>query len=612
MPEQKTIAWWAEKPERLTQASLPEFWQGMGTDERTAQGLAEWGKNLSSLGAISDPEVRKNTLYQKVLELKKAGDPMAEGFLNTYGSDTGVVNRFLSGFGRGAVEGLATPFVAEKLGIDRGLNSGELLDANNVGNVLGNLAGFMLPGGLLLKGATKVLPKVAALGAHGLGQGLGSHDMFERDKKGVREMLTAEGQDIPPELAPSSRDSLPAVTNMLVQGGLSAGSAGLAGKVAQKMAVGQPISRELSRTARTFPLVEGVGSGAAMLLDASGGNLGALDGQAVAAALGAPAAMGTWASHQVGKQISGYQPSPVGSKQGGQPSPTDPTVGTPSSALPEVLAGGRPAPQFPDAQLNPDMARSLVGQLGVENLDRQLGALLELTRGGAPKHPAGAEFFVSHPEQQFESKLLSILPAEDMREQGLSSIDYPRYMGQMSSGGIRPMQEGRIRDPKAGYQMGFSLGGQRFDAPAHTYEPVMDDFPVDLGGGRQGKAILRPIGAEGEEKFWYVAAQEPDGSWVPMKVPAGGVQPLRDPAKPMNPHKMQPPVPLQPTRDVQVDPDAQMRALEQLLAKLRLSAPGQTQAQAPRPVPSHQQPRLPLLDDDMPEWLPRPMVAGRR
>jgi hypothetical protein len=54
--------------------------------------------------------------------------------------------------------------------------------------------------------------------------------------------------------------------------------------------------------------------------------------------------------------------------------------------------------------------------------------------------------------------------------------------------------------------------------------------------------------------------------------------------------------------------------LEQLLAKLRLSRPAQQPVNptvpGPRPVPSHQD-RLPLLDDDIPDWRPRPMTSRR-
>jgi hypothetical protein len=147
MPNQRTLQWLAEDPARLQSLGDPMHWMTEGMTPEEAQETAQWGQKLGPLGSVQDPEVRRNMLYQQLLEMQKGGDPLAGQFLEAYGGDTGMLQRLTQGFTRGLVEGAGTPLAAEALAVDRGLTSGEWNDANTIGNIAGNVVGFGIPAG---------------------------------------------------------------------------------------------------------------------------------------------------------------------------------------------------------------------------------------------------------------------------------------------------------------------------------------------------------------------------------------------------------------------------------------------------------------------------------
>ena len=600
MPDpQKTLQWWAENPARLASAGSESFWQAEGVAPEDAGAIASWGmQTLAPLSRVSDPEVRKNMLYQRLVEAQEK-DPTSKFFLEAYGGDTGAFSRFTSGLKRGAVEGVGGAALAEALGVDRGYNSGAFFDANNLGNIAGNMLGFAVPGGAAAKLGTRVIPKVIGFGLHGLSQGLGGHDMFERDKQGTRELAQTLGAEVPPSAQASPRTSLPAVLNTLGQAGLSAASGGFGAKVNQLMRQQQAIPASLARASVASPLVEGGTSGLLQLNDATSGHPFDTEGVSLMSALGAPAGMGLIGSGMTYRGLRGYVPPQQPAPVTGHPSTARPQVGMPAAAG-ELLQGvQRTRTPQPSVLADRDTARAVMAAVQGGDIDANLTWLTEAMRAGEMKAPGGGSFFARNPGQQIDADLMSILAPDASQGMG-------RYMARQGQE-VLGIPESHIRDQARGWELGVNLGGMEHSVPGSEYQPMPSHMRVTAminGQPQEVTPLFKTIGGEGGS--WIVAVDTGQG-WQAHKLPAEMIQQGENP-NPRTPlgkpkHFTQPEMRRVALGD-QVRHQGNLAAIEQALG---LSAPVASHQQAPRPVVSHQQgpAQQRFLDDDITNFLDR-------
>lgn len=610
----------------LEQAQPHEF-QTLDQLASDPRKLAEAG--FLSLSTVTDPEVRRNRLYQELLDIAEGANrpdaqdvdrqeaQWAKGVLGR-SSGTGMLPRLLSGAFRGVFEGGATPVAAEVLGIPRGLSSGEMpdsqkildatgrsltwfldpakvkavgaelykgADANTIGNLAGNIGGFVAGPGKLVKLAS--LGKAAlGLGAMGAGQAIGSHMMFERDKAGARQEIEGSNRMLPPEaprqqipeaLKPAGYDSGPAVANIIGQTALSAASGGLSGKLQALMKANKVVPALLKGGAVASPVVEGVGSGALMLNDASNGTWdlpqGALD-----AALGAPLLMGGAQSAMTAKGMAGYRPS-VPQPQG-YPTPAHPTVGQAPASLISTPASVQGRTNFPDVDVTePDAIRAILGQSFADELPKRLNALQELSRGGKVQNPA-ATFFYSDPQTGQEFRLQGMLDAGDAERQHMPGLGIPRHLVADELGKVSGIQEGLLADRTKGMQLGAQLpSGERFNVPSTEYAPVPGNTAVrfmdpSTGGPVDGVAVLKPTQPDASgEMYWYVAVPNPQtGGFTAKRVHSSILSfPAQRGTPGKGPMRMAPPAPPLPIRGFGVDTQSQEAALMKLLQELELS-----------------------------------------
>ena len=561
MPQQP-LTWWTEDASRLKNAGRPEVWGQAGvTDPMLLQVFPIWAdKVLGPLSGVANPEERRNLLVSRLKELSQ--DPASEvnrfyaqKFLQAFPMEDTALS---TGLLRGLTEGVTGGLPSEILRVPKPPPGDPVLlgmDKGTLARIAGNIGGMGALGmGASALGVGGPLALAGLFAAHGLSQAMGMHLEGERQKEAQRQLFRASGQEPPAVTKATPWGSLPSVVNMGVQSGLSAASAGLAGKVAPLLKAGKEIPGALKAAYTAMPSVEAIGSTLAQLWDSYSG-----DPKEVASPEGLKAmapflAFGAGSSALRGRQMGKYQPQPV-------PAPTP----TPSPTLP--ITGGQPvSATYPPMHLNnPEAIRAGYIQSLANQAPGQFGQFYNLLNDRSQGHPSGLEILYRGAGSTGDPfKLVGRFSDEALQQKGLAQAMSTYALQQPgSSTGMAYVPEGRLRES---FIPGFRLpGGQMIPMPHGDYDVFPQGRDIQIKG-------LGPAVAFGEPRVkgqdpWFALREDPPGQWNPLLIRPDAVE-AQALSQALQPPQMAPPVQQRMPTAVHFDPSKIDESVEALIKAL--------------------------------------------
>lgn len=514
--------------------------------------------NATEVGMTPSVE-RRNKRYE--LASAALNDPSVtpeeraelEAFRNSKLAWGGTLGNIGKGLAYGALEGALTPIAAEKLLGD----SGTPTWGNTAGRIAGNVGGFLLGPGKLLKPlgwAAKSLPRMAGLlGAYGAAQGAGAHMENERLKAGEREFQMMSQGEAGEDLAPNPWTSARTGGNIAAQALTSA----LGGRFAHQL-LQNPTARNLAKNVGSS-IVEGVTGAVGQNVDAYGKeafNSDHLAGTGVMATLGAsiPAAMGGVQMRAARRLAANPQPQPA------DPLTVAPTVAAPTSTTPLGLS---PAAE---RLLNIDPS----APLGVDEHLAKGVKLAEMQRMGALNQALGDKTIGNALADTTHGRAFASDPDGNWREI-MAVLDQGRVSPLGTTGEIGNYLLRSAQDPKnieIAREQAF-LPGQKYTRQRFVL-PDGQEIEIPEGMAFQGRPSRRFEEGGGEVLVLYKGTNS-----SVVKTPDGRLQVMQNAdLEKLTPDASAPTTPFGPSSDVSrqlpMDDASRTAALREIAERFRI------------------------------------------